>query len=302
MKKFFTYALAFFVVAGIAVPLFFSKSVRKEKLRSLAQAPAEKPFVIIIPSYNNSAYCEHNLMSVLNQNYKNFRVIYIDDCSKDDTYEKVKTIVDRSPIRERVTLIRNSQNQGALKNLYFAIHTCNDEEIVATVDGDDFLAHTDVLKKLNKVYSDPQVWMTYGNYLDYPTYKQKPQICKPFPKSVVRNNSYRNHEWVSSHLRTFYAGLFKKITVEDFMFDGRFLPMGWDLAFMLPMLEMSGKHCHYVEDVLYLYNRTNPINDHKINLALQSACANHVRSKPAYANLQAPPYLDQTPHLVASGE
>jgi len=291
MKKNLIIGSLLLLLIGVSAPFLFNRSERKERQKSTPFPLVEKPFVIVIPSYNNSAYCEQNLMSVLNQNYKNFRVIYIDDSSKDDTYEKVKTIVDRSSIRERVTLIRNVQNQGALKNLYFAIHTCRDEEIVATVDGDDFLAHADVLKKLNKVYSDPQAWMTYGNYLDYPSYKQKPQICKPFPKTVVRNNSFRHHEWVSSHLRTFYAGLFKKIPIDDLMFEGRFLPMGWDLAFMLPMLEMSGKHCRFVEDVLYLYNRSNPINDHKINLALQSACANHIRSKHSYARLKTPPQL-----------
>lgn len=292
MKKNFIIGFLVLFVIGVLTPFLFAKRERRQREKSTSLL-IEKPFVIVIPSYNNSNYCEQNLLSVLNQNYKNFRVIYIDDSSKDDTYEKVQTIIDRSPIKERVTLIRNSQNQGALKNLYLAIHSCQDDEIIATVDGDDFLAHADVLKKLNKVYSNPQVWMTYGNYLDYPSYRQKPQICKPFPKIVIRNNSFRNHEWVSSHLRTFYAGLFKKIDVNDLMFEGHFLPMGWDLAFMLPMLEMSGKHCRFIEDVLYLYNRSNPINDHKINLTLQSKCANHIYSKEPYARLETPPQLEE---------
>lgn len=270
-----------------------NKHKKKVKHHTVAVPFIEKPFVVVIPSYNNSAYCEQNLLSVLNQNYKNFRIIYIDDCSKDDTYEKVKGIIERSPIRSRVTLIHNTQNQGALKNLHFAIHTCEDQEIVVTVDGDDFLAHADILKKLNKVYSNPKIWMTYGNYLDYPSYKQNPMICKPFPKNVVRSNSFRSYEWVSSHLRTFYAGLFKKIPTEDLMFEGKFLPMGWDLAFMLPLLEMSGKHCKFIEEVLYLYNRSNPINDHKINLKLQSACAQHVCSKHPHSRLEKPPYVNE---------
>lgn len=301
MKKNFIWGVTFLVLMG-AGAFVFSKNGNESKPLSSGYPSVEKPFVIVIPSYNNSAYCEHNLMSVLTQNYNNYRVIYIDDCSKDDTYEKVKSMIERSPIRSRVTLIHNPQNQGALKNLYLAIQSCSDEEVVVTVDGDDFLAHANVLKKLNKVYADPQVWMTYGNYLDYPSYKQKPLICKPLPKSVIRNNSYRNHEWVTSHLRTFYAGLFKKIPKEDLMLEGQFLPMGWDLAFMFPMLEMSGEHCKFIEDILYLYNRSNPINDHKINLALQSACANHVRSKRAYTALTTPPYADDTPHMVAGNE
>jgi glycosyltransferase involved in cell wall biosynthesis len=285
MKKIFTFISLLGVLAGLILVFRGEKEPKHRKIASLV----EKPFVIIIPSYNNSAYCEHNLLSVLSQNYKNFRVIYIDDASKDDTYEKVSKIVANSPLKDRVTLIHNATNQGALKNLYDAIHSCQSNEIVATVDGDDFLAHADVLKKLNSIYADNNVWMTYGNFLDYPSYKQKPTICKPFPKNVIRNNSFRRHEWVSSHLRTFYAGLFKKIAPKHFIYEGKFLPMGWDLAFMLPMLEMSGRHFRFVDEVLYLYNRTNPINDHKLDLALQASCANYIRSLPPYQNLETLP-------------
>ena len=250
----------------------------------------EKPFVVIIPSYNNSPYCEKNVSSVLTQNYKNFRVIYIDDASNDDTGLKVEKIVAASPLKEKVCIIHNEQNKGALANLYDAIHTCKKEEIIVTVDGDDFLAHEQVLTKLNKVYSTTPTWMTYGNFLNYPSYTQKPVACKPFPKTVIFNNSFRTHEWVSSHLRTFYAGLFQLVHKEDLLYQGKFLPMGWDLAMMLPMLEMSGKHTYFIHDILYLYNRTNPLNDHKVNLSLQSACADHVKNLPKYKRIKALPF------------
>jgi len=44
----------------------------------------EKSMVVIIPSYNNESYCEKNLTSVFSQQYENYRVIYIDDCSNYD--------------------------------------------------------------------------------------------------------------------------------------------------------------------------------------------------------------------------
>lgn len=225
--------------------------------------------------------------SVLTQNYRNFRVIYIDDCSTDGTFEKVKEITHKYNKNIRIDLLRNPRNQGALTNLYYAIHGCKDQEIVVTVDGDDFLAHEEVLKKLNAIYNDSQVWMTYGNFLDYPTYKQKPVMCKKVPKKVIHNNSFRSHEWVTSHLRTFYAGLFKNVKLQDLIYEGQFFPMAWDLAFMLPMLEMSGKHAHFVQDILYLYNRKNPLNDHKIDVGYQERCASRIRKFPRYTRLKA---------------
>lgn len=260
---------------------FYPAHPQKSKFSS----SLEKPFVIVIPSYNNSAYCKKNLTSVLDQNYANFRVIYIDDCSSDDTFAKVEALVAGSPHASRCILQRNTSNQGALANLYRAVHSCRDEEIVLIVDGDDYLAHENVLQILNKTYADPDVWMTYGNYLDYPSFKQEPHICKEVSPKVIAKGAFRSVEWSTSHLRTFYASLFKKIRLSDLLYEGKFFPMGADLACTYPLLEMAGSHSRFIKDVLYLYNRSNPLNDHKKDVALQRNCADCIKKLPRYAPL-----------------
>ncbi len=50
---------------------------------SLLQAADPKQFTIVIPSYNNIEYYERNLESILNQDYADYRVYYIDDASTD---------------------------------------------------------------------------------------------------------------------------------------------------------------------------------------------------------------------------
>ncbi len=276
---------------GVLLPfLLLFMGIKEKGRRPRVGKLPEKPFVIVIPSYNNEKYCEQNLLSILGQDYHNFRVIYLEDASTDSTYEKVENLISRSPLKDRVTLIHRKKNVGSLKNLYDAIHSCRDDEIVVRVDGDDFLAHPFVLKKLNKVYANSNIWMTYGNYLDYPGYKQSPKFCEEFPSHVIRMGSFRKYKWVSSHLQTFYAGLFKKISMDHLMKENVFLPMAGDLAFMMPLLEMARTHVKRIDEVLYLYNRINPISDHKKNLQLQSACEGHVRSLSPYAPLEKPPY------------
>ncbi len=274
----------------IPVVLIFVSSGDKKSHRA-PKTLAEKAFVIVVPSYNNSSFCEQNILSILHQQYENYRVIFIDDASKDDTFDKVKALVDRSSKKDKVTLIKNTENLGSLKNLYNAIHSCKDQEIVVRVDGDDQLAQPLVLKKLNKVYADQNIWMTYGNYLDYPTYKQKPQLCQKFPKSVLRTQRFRQYKWVTSHLHTFYAGLFKKISPDHLTKDGEFLPVAGDVAIILPMLEMACGHFQFIEEILYLYNRTNPLSDHLNNrLVLQNSYDRYIRSLPSYRPLEQPPY------------
>jgi len=251
----------------------------------------EKRFVVIIPSYNNSLFCERNLFSVLTQSYENFRVIYIDDASTDDTQQKVALFIEKMDPKKRVTLIRNPKNVGALENIYRAVHSCSKKEIVILVDGDDFLAHDGVLAYLNRVYANPYVWMTYGSFVEYPDMKpSEPITSEMIPLKVLLGGRVRRYPWRSSHLRSFYAGLFQKIHKEDLLWEGKFLPMGVDLAVMFPLLEMSGSHARYVDKVLYLYNRANPLNNCKIDLRLQQQLGQHIRALPPYPALQDPPF------------
>ena len=67
-------------------------------------------FVFIIPSYNNEKYYKKNLDSVINQTYKNWRIIYIDDASTDNTFELVKKyrsdFLDKHPVQQSQKIIK----------------------------------------------------------------------------------------------------------------------------------------------------------------------------------------------------
>jgi hypothetical protein len=47
--------------------------------QAAAEPMVENPLVVIIPSYKNAKYYKQNLDSVFNQNYTNYRVIYVAD-------------------------------------------------------------------------------------------------------------------------------------------------------------------------------------------------------------------------------
>lgn len=252
-----------------------------------------KPFVIIIPSYNNEVYVERNLISVLSQEYDNYRVIYIDDSSTDNTYEKVLTCIKEQDKMERVNLIRNETNRKALCNLYHAIHSCRDEEIVILLDGDDWLSNNSVLKELNRYYNDPNVWLTYGQYITYPKYELGISR-EPIFKAHLKYGNLRkvgpfskSTDWFFSHLRTFYAGLFKKIKKEDLLYNGEFFSSAWDFAILFPMVEMAREHAVYIPNVLYIYNRETPYNDDKLRREEQYTLNLYIRSLPPYKKLKS---------------
>lgn len=245
-----------------------------------------KKIVVVIPSFNNSKWYKKNLNSVVSQNYSNYRTIYIDDLSPDGTGKLVEDYVNSNNLQDKITVIKNKKRLGAMHNLYNVIHSCDDDEIIVTLDGDDWFANTEALSKVASIYSDENVWMTYGSYQDHPGMTRG--CCRPYEQNIINANSFRRAQWRASHLRTFCVKLFKKIKKEDF-YDrqGKWLDMAWDLAFMLPMLEMSGNHHKYINDILYSYNNENPISDFRLNVGRQGALDRFIRSKPRYNRLSS---------------
>ncbi|MHA1796049.1 MAG: glycosyltransferase family 2 protein, partial [Promethearchaeota archaeon] len=219
------------------------------------------------------------------QTYKNFQCIILDDISTDNSVEVIKNEIEGD---DRFKLIINTEKAFALKNIYDGINISNPktEDIILTLDGDDWLASRDALEKVNDVYNSSKCWITFGSYAEYPN-NRRGKFAKQIPKNIIETNSFRSFEWCSSHLRTFKYHLWERIKKEDLLDkDGNFYKMTWDLAFMFPMLEMAGNRSKYIKDILYTYNVDNPLNDHKIDNSYQVSLEREIRSKPKYDRIK----------------
>ncbi|HBY69962.1 MAG TPA: hypothetical protein DEG69_20780, partial [Flavobacteriaceae bacterium] len=164
----------------------------------------------------------------------NFQCILIDDLSDDNTEEIVKKEISGD---RRFTFIRPSEKAYALKNINDGIAYSNpgSEDIIVTLDGDDWFANKHVLRTLNNVYLKNDCWITYGSYAEYPSGKRG-KFAKQIDQSFIENKTLRQKPWMSSHLRTFKAKLWNQIKHKDLLdSEGKFYRMTWDLAFMFPM-------------------------------------------------------------------
>jgi glycosyltransferase involved in cell wall biosynthesis len=223
----------------------------------------EHPIAVIIPSYNNSKNYQKNLNSIFLQDYQNYRVLYFDDASTDDTYNLVLKYLDNFPLaKQKTTVFHSIKNSKQSCHKFIASRLCHDEEIMVFVDGDDWLKHPNVFKILNSAYQSPsKPWVTYGNYEIYEGYR-KPIVystqCKAVSKNVVMNNSYRYGRFYTSHLRTCYAWLYKQIPISYLTdFNGKFLPYSTDLAEMRALIELAGLRNTFIKQILYVYNTSN---------------------------------------------
>jgi len=247
-------------------------------------------FVVVIPSYNNAAFYKENLDSVMNQKYEQFEVLYVADCCTDNTDTYVLDYVKNHPRKDKITVICNPVRRGALANIYMAVHRIPDDKIVVMVDGDDWLDNDMVLERIACEYRNPDVWLTYGQMRNLP-------LCREIEDYVYRNKSFRETAWVTSHPKTFYAGLFKRIKKEDLIDyrTGNFYSMTSDLAFMFPMLEMcSRKNIRFIPDSLYVYNMGNPLSDGRIDPTFQHQLEHEIRTKKKYAQLRLASWLSSS--------
>ena len=238
-------------------------------------------FKIVIPLYNVEKWIKVCIRSVKAQSYKNFECILMDDISTDKTAEIIEQEIQND---DRFRLVKNTEKAYALKNIYDGISLMSpgDEDIIITLDGDDWLANPRVLDTLNETYNSTDCWITYGSYAEYPT-SVRGKFSRSIPAPLIIHKQLRNQPWMSSHLRTFKYKLWNKIKKEDLLDkEGNFYKMTWDLAFMFPMLEMAGLKSQYIKDILYIYNVSNPLNDHKIDNAQQVHLEHQIRAKAPY--------------------
>lgn len=202
---------------------------------------------IVVPSYNNEEYVDANLLSICGQSYQNKRIIYINDASTDRTSEVAKKWL----LDGKGEVIDNQKRLYAMENLYQVIQSLPEDDIVVVVDGDDWLARSDVIDQIVKQYDEHGAMLTFGRYVKYPTFEPGPI------REAYRNLSIREEEWFLSHVKTFYAKLFQKIRLNDLMIDGAFVKAASDVAMMWPMYEMAGEHVHQMDETLYVYNLEN---------------------------------------------
>jgi glycosyltransferase involved in cell wall biosynthesis len=103
----------------------------------------EKPKVsVIIPSYNRADVLSRALKSVFAQTYRDFEIIVVDDCSKDNILEVVTNFND-----SRIRYIKHEQNQGGGASRNTGIKEAKGE-FVAFLDSDDEWLPTKLEKQL----------------------------------------------------------------------------------------------------------------------------------------------------------
>lgn len=236
--------------------------------------------IILTTTYNCESFVERCLLSIMSQSYKNFKCYITDDLSTDNTVSVIKKTIDGD---DRFVLIQNTKKLYQPGNYDQVIRHMNidDEEICLEVDGDDWLSNPGVFNFIKNIYdNNSDVWMTSGSFKYH-------DGRKGFSNPPLSFDNIRKQTFTLSHLRTWKSWLWKKIKEEDLKDEnGEYWSVAGDLSFMFPMVEMSGKkHYRFLTEINYIYNESNPLNDHKVNMGKVIQTVNKIRNKKEYQKL-----------------
>lgn len=115
----------------------------------------KKPLVsVLIPVYNSSEFISSCIKSVLDQSYKNFELIILDDCSTDDSFKIISSFKD-----SRIKIFRNSKNLGRPKTYNKLLSLISsDSSYFFFVGSDDLIKKDLILDKVNYMESHPSIY------------------------------------------------------------------------------------------------------------------------------------------------
>ena len=94
-------------------------------------------FSLCIPVYNSGAICAKAIESALQQDFKDYEIVIVDDCSNDNSWEVLKGFAD---MHEKIKLFKNEMNLGM---------TANWDRCLALAQGKyiGFVHHDDAISK-----------------------------------------------------------------------------------------------------------------------------------------------------------
>ena len=140
---------------------------------------------IITPSWNCGKYLEEMILSVLNQTYQNWELLFQDDCSTDDTKKRV---LSYAAVDARIKYECNRQNSGAAITRNNALKRAKGKWI-AFLDSDDLWLPEKLEKQvmfMEKYHYD----FSYTNYCEINEQSEETGKIISGPKHVTKAGMY----------------------------------------------------------------------------------------------------------------
>ena len=140
---------------------------------------------VIMPSYNCGRYLEESIRSVQAQTYQNWELIFMDDCSKDDSISRVSAMRDRD---NRIQVFQNHVNLGAAVSRNNALREAKGRWI-AFLDSDDLWEPTKLEKQIHFMEENGYAF-SYTNYCEIDDDSKPTGVVVTGPAKVTKSGMH----------------------------------------------------------------------------------------------------------------
>lgn len=147
---------------------------------------------VLLLSWNHEKYIEQSIRSVMEQEYRDIEIIFVDNNSTDNTFSIGENLLKSSGLK--FTTFKRQSNFSIAQNLNFSFDKCFGE-FICILSGDDWLHPGNIIEKLKPFHKNENIAMVYSNgfiyYDDYDLYEPI-QISKPsheiFLQELLKKN------------------------------------------------------------------------------------------------------------------
>lgn len=206
---------------------------------------------IVTPVYSAESFLTETIISVVNQTYKNWEMILVDDCSPDNSADLINRLAEKD---SRIKYLKLKENSGAAVARNTGIANAKGR-YVAFLDSDD-IWFKDKLENQIEVMKNSNIGFTYTNY------------------SMISENGELIKERIKLPKKLNYVGLLKNTAIacssviidRDLIGDFRMpnVRKGQDTATWLMILR-NHDYAYLVDEVLGSYRQVqNSISSDKI--------------------------------------
>lgn len=134
---------------------------------------------VIMPVYNGEKFLEESILSILNQTFKDFEFLLIDDGSVDQSMEIIRKFNDN-----RIRIIQNKTNQGLALVRNIGLKEAKGEYI-AWLDCDDISLPTRLEKQVRFLDNKPQIGLC-GTWIQLIGLEDKKELHYPVDPEILR--------------------------------------------------------------------------------------------------------------------
>ena len=195
------------------------------------------------------------LASVRAQTFANWDAyVTVDPCG-DDTSVRAVLAAASDP---RIHVRGNHTRRYSMANLVAAIRWCGagHEDVIVSLDGDDWFARDDALQIIADAYERFDCWVTYGSWLSVKLApNRKPNGRWPaYPEGTV---DFRGHPFLGTAVRTWKRWLWDHLRDDDLRNEtGEYVRVSEDKLVMIPLLELCGtSRAHHIDAPIMIYNK-----------------------------------------------